>query len=281
MQDDKSITIISPTRPGILSAWTALWKYRSLYAELFKQTTMRRFRDTALGPIWLLLRPLIPAIATMMVFTRVVPISTGIPYPLFFMSGYILWRVFSGIVSFVPRAMRMNRGMMKKMYFPRLLVPLASIGIPMAEFFVTVGVFVTLIVFFSIKGEFQYVLRAQFLLFPVLLLLTMLLAVGVGMVMGVLSLAARDFLYTIPYVMQVWMLATPVIYHADLIPQKWRWLFLFNPMAGLIEAAKWSLLGQGRFNALHLFCAVFMVAVSLVATTAFFLRAEDVLMDDI
>jgi lipopolysaccharide transport system permease protein len=280
---DENVTIITAARPGAVSAWRELGRYGGLFVHLFKQTAMRRFQDTILGPAWLLLRPLIPSIAAIIVFTRVVPISTGgVPYPLFYFGGYLFWGLFASVVAFVPRAMRMNRGMMKKMYFPRLLIPLASLGIPLAEFVVTIGVLLVLMVHYFYQGALVPAWRTEMLLLPVLFLLTILFAIAIGMVAGVLSLVARDVLYTLPYFLQVWMLLTPVIYGLDFVPERWRWLvYVLNPMATIVDAGRSSLLGVGQVDLFFVAISSGVALLVLAASTAFFLRAEDVFMDDI
>ena len=280
---EKQVTVITASRTGTWSAWRELWGYRALFVYLFKQTAVRRFQDTILGPVWLLLRPLIPSIAVIVIFSRIVPISTGdLPYPVFYFGGYLLWGLFASIVAFVPRAMRMNRGMMKKMYFPRLLIPLASLGIPLAEFLVTLGVFAGVVIYYASYGNLQIAPGPELMLFPVLVLMTIALGVGIGMFVGVLSLVARDVLYTLPHFLQVWMLLTPVIYGVDFIPEKWRWvLYVLNPMATLVETAKASLLAIGSVDWLFLGIAAAWVIAVLTLSTMFFLRAEDVFMDDI
>ncbi len=280
---EKQVTIITSSRAGAWSAWRELWGYRALFVYLFKQTAARRFQDTILGPVWLLLRPLIPSIAVIVIFSRIVPISTGdLPYPVFYFGGYLLWGLFASIVAFVPRAMRMNRGMMKKMYFPRLLIPMASLGIPLAEFLVTLGVFAGVITYYAAHGSLQFAPGPELMLFPALVLMTVALGVGIGMFVGVLSLVARDVLYTLPHFLQVWMLLTPVIYAIDFIPEKWRWIiYVLNPMATLVEAGKSSLLAIGSIDWFFLGIAAALVIAVLTLSTMFFLRAEDIFMDDI
>lgn len=283
IQTEGDITIITATRAGAFAAWRELASYGGLFVHLFKEIAMRRFQDTILGPIWLLLRPLIPSIVAIIIFTRVVPIPTGTaPYPLFYFGGYIFWGLFASIVAFVPRAMRMNRGMMKKMYFPRLLIPMASLGIPLAELAVTACVLIVLSVYYWNLGLFVPTLRIEFLLIPFLFVLTVLFAVAVGMVAGVLSLIARDVLYTLPYFLQVWMLLTPVIYHIDFIPEQWHWLlYVLNPMASIVETGRALLLGVGRIDLAFMAIASVIVLLVSIAATMFFLRAEDIFMDDI
>jgi lipopolysaccharide transport system permease protein len=277
------ITVIEATRPGVLAAWRELWRFRSLYGYLFKQTASRRFQETILGPAWLLLRPLIPAVVMIIVFTHVVEIpSEGLPYAVFYFGGYLLWGLFASVVTFVPRAMRMNRRLMKKMYFPRILIPLASVGTPLAEFAVSCGVFLVIIGYFAARGELYLVGGPQLLVFPLLASMTLVLAICVGMIAGVFTLVARDVLYTLPHLLQLWMLLTPVLYSPDFVPERWRWLvYVLNPMAVLVQGAKWSLLGVGAVDYRFIGLAVICIVLISVAATLFFLRAEDVFMDDI
>lgn len=280
---DRDITVITPARPGAVSAWRELTRYGGLYRHLFKQTALRRFQDTILGPAWLLLRPLLPSIAAVIIFTRVVPIPTdGLPYPVFYFAGYLFWGLFASIVAFVPRALRMNRGLMKKMYFPRLLIPLAALGIPLAELAVAIGVFLVLASFYGFQGALVPAWRPELLVLPLLFLFTVLFAIAIGMVAGVLSLVARDVLFTLPYFLQVWMLLTPVIYSLDFVPDTWRWaVYVLNPMATVVETARASLLGVGQVEWGYLALNAGVILLVVTACTAFFLRAEDIFMDDI
>lgn len=280
---DRNITVITPARPGAVSAWRELARYGGLYRHLFKQTALRRFQDTILGPAWLLLRPLLPSIAAVIIFTRVVPIPTnGMPYPLFYFSGYLFWGLFASIVAFVPRALRMNRGMMKKCYFPRLLIPLAALGIPLAEFAVSIGVFLALAGFYGFQGTLVLAWRPDLLVLPLLFLFTILLAIAIGMVAGVLSLIARDVQFTLPYFLQVWMLMTPVIYSLDFVPDTWRWVvYMLNPMATVVEMSRVALMGVGDIGWAFLAINGGVILLVVAACTAFFLRAEDIFMDDI
>jgi lipopolysaccharide transport system permease protein len=152
----------------------------------------------------------------------------------------------------------------------------------LAEFAVSVGVFLILATYYAFNGAFEPVWRWELSLLPLLFLLTILFAIGIGMVVGVLSLVARDVLYTLPYFLQAWMLFTPVIYTLDFVPSDWRWLFyIVNPMATVVEIGRTVLIGGSDTSLFFIAVASVVVFATLAVSTAFFLRAEDVFMDDI
>lgn len=284
MKEAKKVTIIEARKQGTLGYLKETLSYRNLYGFLFVNIMRRRFKETILGWAWLVLRPLIPAITTCIVFGMVVSMpSDDVPYVLFYFSGLLLWSLFSAIVSFCPRALPRSRGIMRKMYFPRILIPLASIGLPLIEFFVVAACFVLIVLYYGVfQGIWYVAIGPRLLLLPCLFLLTMVLSLAVAMVAGVLSMVARDVIYTLPYLLQVWMLCTPVIYSLDFVPEHLRWLvFACNPMATIVEGTKWSLFGIGSFQPVYLIPTAATIVVVLWLAFRFFCRAEDLMMDEI
>jgi lipopolysaccharide transport system permease protein len=279
----KPITIIE-ARPQSLSAQLAsLWQYRGFYGFLFREITMKKFRDTFLGFWWLILRPLIPAAVFITLFTVVRPQegSEELPYPLFYLSGFITWNLFHSTVIFMPRTLLWMRGIMRRTYFPRLLVPLAGFGPPLIEFVVLVTGLVLTVVFYWVKGgHFPLRLGWEMLWLLPCPLAALLLGVAVGMVASVVALFFRDVVFSMSYLVQMLMFLTPVIYPVSIVPESYRWLlYSLNPMAKLVEVSRWALTGEGEFDPFFFFLSIGTVLVLLLGSVVFFLRAETHLAD--
>lgn len=276
------LTVIEARPKTMLSQLAAVWQHRNFYAFLVTEITMKKFRDTMLGFWWLILRPLIPAIVTITLFTLIVPIdSHGVPYPVFFLAGLMTWNLFQATMVFMPRTLMWMRGMMRRTYFPKLLVPLASIGPPLLEFAITFAMFALLAAgLWLFTGKSHLAWRPEMLWFPVCAALALLLAIAIGMVLSAVAVLIRDVVFSVPYFVQIMMLLTPVIYPVTVIPEQYRWLvYALNPMASLVEVSRWALIGVGEPNMMWLaisateICAIFAVCVVL------FLRAESFLSD--
>ncbi len=243
---------------------------------------MRKFRNTLLSYWWLILRPLIPVVIAVITFTLFIEIETGdLPYGMFFLSGYICWHLFQSTVRFMSRTMMWMRSVMKKMYLPKLLIPLASIGVPLVELAVTIVAILVLAGYYYFTLDTFYISMSwQLLLFPVGLALSLIFAMSVGMVVSVIALLMRDIIFSIAYVMQMTMFITPVIYPLSSVPEHLQWLFIaFNPMTGVIETSRWALTGFGSFEPVWLLVSVVQISLIAALCLTFFTRAESYLSD--
>ena len=280
----QSTMIVIEARPRTLAArFRALWQYRAFYPFLFQEISMKKFRGTALGFWWLILRPLIPAAISVVVFTHMVRMeSHGLPYAIFFLSGFVTWNVFQSVLVFMPRTLMWMQGMMRRAYFPKLLVPLASIGPPLIELGVMLSLLAATVAYFTITGsEPPLHYGWPMLWFPTCLMLTLLFSFAIGMVMSVAALFFRDVVYSVAYFTQLVMFITPVIYPVTFVPEAYRWiLYTLNPMAQVVEVSRWSLTGIGDFRPAFLLLAAGTILVSFVLSIAFFLRAEAYLADE-
>jgi lipopolysaccharide transport system permease protein len=278
----RHFAVIEARPKTMLSQLGAVWEHRSFYSFLLGEITMKKFRDTILGFWWLILRPLIPAAITIVLFTFVVPIrGESAPYPVFFLSGWMTWNVFQATVTFMPRTLLWMRGMMRRTYFPKLLVPLASIGPPVLELGVMLVLFIlTVMGLWLFAGKTHLVWGWTMLWFPVCVALALLLAVAVGMVLSVVAVLLRDVVFTVPYFIQIIMLLTPVIYPVRFVPEAYRWiLYAINPMASLVEVGRWALIGVGHPSMLWLAVSAAEISVIFGACVVMFLRADSLLAD--
>ena len=208
--------------------------------------------------------------------------SHGLPYAIFFLSGFVTWNVFQSTLIFMPRTLMWMQGMMRRTYFPKLLVPLASIGPPLIELGVMLCLLVVTVAYFTIAGgEPPLHFGWPMLWFPVCLSLALLFSFAIGTVMSVAALFFRDVVYSVAYFAQLFMFVTPVIYPVTFVPESYRWIvYALNPMAQVVEVSRWSLTGIGDFRPGFLLLAAGTILVTFVLSIAFFLRAEAYLADE-
>lgn len=251
------ITVLEPGRRAFDLG--ELWQYRDLLYFLTKREISIRYKQSLLGISWAVLQPLM----TMVVFTvflgtlAKVP-SDGVPYPVFSYLGLLPWTYFSNALSRAGTSLVSNSNLLSKVYVPRVLIPLSGVLSALVDFACAFGVLVGLMFWYGLAPQLSW------LLFAPLVLLTALLAQGVGMGLAALNVQFRDVQHAVPFLLQLWMFATPVVYPASLVPEKWRLLFALNPMTGVIEAYRAAALGRAvDFAALGISVAVAAVLALL------------------
>jgi lipopolysaccharide transport system permease protein len=214
-----------------------LWQYRELLRFLIVRDIKVRYKQTVLGGLWAVLQPFMSMIVFTIFFGHLAKIpSDGLPYPIFVYTALLPWQFFSGGIGNSGNSLVANSHLISKVYFPRMIIPAATLGAGCLDFLIA---FVILILMMFYYGIFP---GGGIFLFPFLMILVALASLGVGMILAALNVAYRDFRYVIPFLVQFWLFATPVIYPASLVPDKWRWLVNLNPMAGLITGIRSSLL---------------------------------------
>jgi lipopolysaccharide transport system permease protein len=279
-------TVLIEARPETMSATLqAMWRYRGFYGLLFKENLMRRAKGTLLGFWWVILRPLVAAAGFIATFVLVAPVNTGnaIPYPVFFLSGFIPWRLFQATVTQLPRSLTRARSIMQRTYFPRLLVPLAGFGQALIEVGLLCAVLAIVVIALA-WGPAALPLRVgwQMLWFVPCLLGSLLFALAIGMVIGIVALFFRDVLFSVAYVVQLLMFVTPVLDPVTYVPGGYRGvLYAVNPMAQMVVVSRWALTGQGEFQWPFVLLSFATILATLAASTAFFLRAEAHLGDQL
>ncbi|MCL4394730.1 MAG: ABC transporter permease [Chloroflexi bacterium] len=236
--------VVQPTHGLSAINLRELWDHRDLLWILTVRDVKLRYKQTALGVIWVILQPLVAALIFAVIFGRFANLpSDGSPYLLFVFCGLLQWNLFSGALQRAGNSLVAESKLISKVYFPRLLVPLAGIGAVLVDFAVTLGVFAVLMLVYHVGPTWRIVAL------PFFLFLTLMTAAGVGFLLSALNVYYRDFMYAMPFVIQVWMYASPVVYATSIVPERWRLLFGLNPAAGLIEGFRWALLGQSALTA--------------------------------
>lgn len=278
------VTVIEARPDTIAGTLRAMWRHRGFYRFLFKEILLRKARGTLLGVWWLILRPLIAAIGYIVAFSVVAPIATGhqVPYPIFFLSGFIPWRFFEGTLTTLPRTLMWTRGIMQRTYFPRLLVPLAGFGPVLIELAILVTLLLAYVGVAWWGGEMPLRLGWHTWWLVPCLLAALMMALAFGMVLSVVALFFRDVVFTVGYVAQLFMFATPVLYPITFVPEQYRWVvYTLNPMAAVVTTSRLALTGRGEYEPWLLAQSFATILVLFVLGVTFFLRAEQHLGDQL
>ena len=271
---DETITLIRPKR-GLASVDTReVWRYRELLWFLAQRDIRVRYKQTILGAAWAILQPLLTMLVFTLIFGRLAGIPTdGVPYPVFAFCGLLPWGLFAFALTQSSSSLVANQRLITKVYFPRLIVPMASVVCGLVDFVVALPVLAGLMLYYGILPS------PALIALPLLILLALLTALAVGLWLSALNAAYRDVQYAIPFLVQLWLFATPVAYPASLVPERFRWLLGLNPMTGVVEGFRWALLGQGAPDLSLLAISSGAVLLLLVGGLFFFRRMERELAD--
>jgi len=264
---------ISPPKKWIPVNLRELWNYRELLFSFTWRDIKIRYKQTALGFLWAIIQPLFMMIIFTVFFGRLAKIpSDGIPYPLFVLAALLPWTLFSEGITRSTSSMITNASIMTKVYFPRLIMPISGVLSPLVDF---VFSFSILIVMMALYG---FIPTLNILILPLFILLALATSLGIGLWLSALNVQYRDFQYTIPFLIQLGLFASPVVYPASLVPESVRFLYGLNPMAGVIEGFRWALLGTEMPGAMIL-VSVGMVVVLLVSGAFYFRKMEQYYAD--
>jgi lipopolysaccharide transport system permease protein len=233
------VCIIEPIKGWRALDIKELWAYRELLLVLTMRDIKVRYKQTILGFTWAIIQPIMMMVVFSIFFGRLAKMpSGGLPYPIFVYAGLLPWLFFANAVSGSANSLVGSAHLVSKVYFPRLVIPLASIGSGIVDFAIAWIVLLVLMLFYDVGWS------AHLLLAPLLIVGVIFIALGVGTFLCALNVAYRDFRYVIPYMVQLWLFVTPVVYPASLVPEAWRWALYLNPMAGFVEAFRAAFLNQ-------------------------------------
>lgn len=263
-----ALTIIESTRGWRTLDLPELWRYRELLLVLVGRDLKVRYKQTVLGVLWALLQPVVTMILFSVVFGRLASIpSDGYPYPVFVYAALLPWTFFSGGVSSASGSVVGSMHLVNKVYFPRLLIPMASIGSGLVDFAISALVLLGLMVYYGIGWS------VNLLLAPVLVVAVVFTSLGVGIFLAALNVTYRDFRYVIPFLLQFWLFATPVVYPLSIIPETWQWLAFLNPMTGLIQGFRSCFLGM-PIDVSGIALSALIAGLAFVAGALYFANVE-------
>jgi len=253
-----------------------VWEYRDLLCFLVWRDIKVRYKQTALGAAWAVLQPLLTMVAFSIFFGKLAKVpSNGIPYPVFTFAALLPWQLFSYSMTEAGNSLIGSQNLITKIYFPRLVIPIAAVLGGLPDFAISFAVLLVLMAIYGIAPTLAI------LTIPLFILLAVATALAAGLWLSALNVKYRDVRYTIPFLAQFWLFLTPVAYPSSLIPEKWRVLFGLNPMAGVVEGFRWALLGEKEAPGPMLIVSIAIVAVLLVTGLYYFRRLEATFADTI
>jgi lipopolysaccharide transport system permease protein len=265
---------IEPSRGWVALRVKELWEYRELLYFLVWRDIKVRYKQTALGAAWAVLQPVLTMLVFTVFFGRLAKVpSDGIPYPVFVYAALLPWQLFAFALTESANSLVGNQNLIKKVYFPRLVVPLASVLAGLVDFGIAFLVLLALMLYYGIVPTFAIAVL------PLFLLLAVATALSVGLWLSALNVQFRDVRYTIPFLTQFWMFATPVAYPSSLVPERWRAWYGLNPMAGVVEGFRWALLGKSGSPGPLLWVSGLVVVLLLIGGLAYFRRVEATFAD--
>ena len=262
-----------------ISGWVPLnlaeiWKYRELLYFLTWRDIKVRYKQTILGIAWAVIQPLFMMLIFTVFFGRLAKVpSDGLPYPIFAFTALLPWQMFSRALTDASTSLVVNERLITKVYFPRLLVPASAVLASLVDFCIAFVLLLGMMLFYAIAPT-----GAVWTL-PLFILLALMSALGIGFWLSALNAQYRDIRYTLPFLTQIWMFATPVVYPASLVPEGWRLLYGLNPMTGVVEGFRWALLGKGGGIEPMLVVSVIVILVTFIGGLYFFRRMERTLAD--
>ncbi len=227
---EKPLVVIEPQKPWVPLDLRDLWHYRGLLYILTLRDIQVRYKQTALGAAWAVIQPLFTMLIFSLFFGKLANMpSDNIPYPVFAFAGLLPWTFFANAVNTSGNSLVGNSNLITKVYFPRMIIPISAVGAGLVDFAIAFGMLILIMLYYGIGFS------ANLLMLPVLIVLTALIAIGVGMWSSAINVKYRDIRHALPFLIQLWFFATPIIYPASIVPDKYRWILMLNPVAGLIE----------------------------------------------
>jgi lipopolysaccharide transport system permease protein len=259
----------------------SIWQYRDLLSLLVWRDFVSKYKQTILGPLWFIIQPLSMTLVFTVIFGKVAGLSTdGVPPVLFYLCGQLGWNYFAQNFSSNSATFVANAGLFGKVYFPRLVVPLAALVSNLFAFLIQAATFACFYIYFKYgRGAPGFGMDWHVILLPLLVLQTAILSLGVGLVISALTAKYRDLTHVTALLIQVWMYATPVIYPLSAFPPQWRWVALLNPMTPIVEGFRLLLLGVGTVQPVDVISSVAITAVVTVGGLLLFGRIEKTFVD--
>jgi lipopolysaccharide transport system permease protein len=255
--------------------WRDLWRYRDLFFFLARRDIVVRYKQTTIGVLWALGRPLITMLVFTLVFSTLAKLpSDGVPYPLLVFSALLPWQFFSSGFSGAGDSLVSNAGLISKVYFPRLVIPTSALIVSFVDFLVSGIILVGLMIWYGFAPSFRM------LALPLLTLVAFATAMGAGLWIAALNVKYRDFRIIVPFVVQFGLYISPVGFSSSIVPEQWRLLYSLNPMVGVIDGFRWTILGGNtQLYWPGFLLSLFLVLVILVTGIAYFRRVEKTFAD--
>ncbi|HEX8141053.1 MAG TPA: ABC transporter permease [Pyrinomonadaceae bacterium] len=251
-----------------------LWEYRELLFFLIWRDIKVRYKQTALGAAWAIIQPFFTMVVFSLFFGRLAKVpSDGIPYPIFSYAALVPWTFFANGLSEASNSLVSSSNLIKKIYFPRLAIPMATVLAGVIDFVISFAVLVLMMLYYGITPTWNT------LWLPLFLLLALITSLGVGLWLSAMNVKFRDVRYVVPFIVQFWMFATPIAYPSSLLPEPWRTLYGLNPMVGVVEGFRWALLGTDTRPHAVVALSALAALLILIGGAFYFRRMEKMFAD--
>ena len=268
------ITEIRPDRGWLDLDLGAVWRYRELLGVLVMRDLQVLYKQALLGAGWAILQPVFAVIIFSIIFGYIVKMpSEGVPYPLFAFAGVLPWTYFAEAVRRSGTGLVTDAELVRKVYFPRLIMPLANVISPLVDFCIAFVVLLVLMAFYGIAPSWKI------LVIPPLMVVAALLALSIGLWLGPINVRFRDIKHTLPFLIQIWMYASPIVYPLSIVPREWQAIYALNPMVGVIEGFRWAVFDRGEPNFTALAMSGAIIVLLLAGGLVFFRRMERTFAD--
>lgn len=284
VKDPAYEVIVEPSRGWLSVDWREMWEYRDLLVLLIRRDVKSRYTQTLLGPLWFVAQPVLTALVFSVIFGRIAGIPTdGIPGPLFYLCGLLGWTYFSQNITTAGASFVNNAHLFGKVYFPRLIVPVATILSNVVAFAIQLGTFLLFLAYYQFFSKEAASLHVTWhaLLFVLPLLHLALLSLGISLLMSAASAKYRDLIHLNQFLVQIWMFATPVFYPLSKVPPGWKWIIWANPVSAPVEALRISFLGRGTLDATDLCVSLSLTLVLLVAGLTIYEKTSRTMIDSV
>ena len=266
--------VIQPRKGLFHLDLSSIWAYRELLYFLAWRDIKVRYKQTVIGAVWAILQPLMTMVIFTVIFGKLAQIpSDGLPYPLFAYAALLPWEYFSQAMSRSGVSVVNDASLVQKIYFPRLIIPLAAVVTPLVDFVLS------FLILLGMMFWFRVVPTWSMMILPFLLLMALLTALSAGLWLSALNVKYRDVRYTIPFLTQFWIYASPIAYPVSLIPEKWRLLYSLNPLVGVVEGFRWALLGMESPDFRLMAVSATVVLVILLGGLVYFKKTEQTFAD--
>lgn len=254
--------------------WRDLWRYRELFYFLAWRDILVRYKQTVIGISWAVIRPLLTMLVLSFVFSILAKMpSGGVPYPILVFSGLLPWQFFATAFAESGNSLVSNSGMISKVYFPRLVVPVSSVITSFVDFLISAVIMVLIMLYYG------YMPGSSIVVLPLFVVLAFATAFGSGLWVSALMVRYRDFRYIVPFVVQFGLYISPVAFKSDVVPEQWRLLYSLNPMVGVIDGFRWALLGEKNIYWPGFYISVGAVALIIISGIWYFRRTERTFAD--
>lgn len=268
------VVFIKPSKSWVSLNLRSLWEYRELLYFLTWRDIKVRYKQTILGAAWAILQPFLTMLIFSVFFGRLVKVpSDGIPYPLFAFAALVPWTFFANGLNQSSNSLISSANLLKKVYFPRLAIPVATVLAGVVDFVLAFVVLLLLMAYYRVTPTINIIWT------PLLLALAFVTSLGVGLWMSALNVKYRDVRYVVPFLVQIWLFSTPVAYPSSLLHEPWRTIYGLNPMVGVVEGFRWALLGANTAPGLMVFASAAAAVLILVSGAFYFRHMEKIFAD--